>query len=355
MGQYSDLPPELIDEVLLLLDLPSLKSLSLTSSAFHTICFPRLFSSLRLSRLTPTFFADFKKRAPTPCVRTIRMEWLNKDLSNRLLPWCTEAHTVKIERGTTNNTMLLTTLTSLHYVKLSSLKFRTLASFFKLLSALPPSLKKLTLFEIKIHNSLWPSKYTTVSRGVELEHLETSNDMNLSLLIRDDCPISLKSLRVACVQYCYPQHLEVLIQKTPNLIDLRLEFRSPSERPVSLPLTRLKSLTIRFETRLADEVERLFSTHPDVPCTLEDLTVILSWKDMCEPLAIALSHPKFRSLKSLNLDMTYYDYWVYGPCGLREFEEEAQKFQRRLEELGSEIDVRCIIRSVSEIVWLPFC
>ncbi|KAK0466655.1 hypothetical protein IW261DRAFT_1520453 [Armillaria novae-zelandiae] len=327
MYRYSDLPVELIYEILSHLGITSIKSLSLTSSTFHTICFPLLFFSLRLSRRKCTFLSDFRRRAPTPCFSIIRMKGLKKNISTGLLPWCATAHTMKIERGTTSNTLLLPSLTFLKDLKLSSLKFRTVADFYKLLSNLPPTLKKLILHGIIFRNRSY-SSYTTVSRGVELEHLETDTSMDLFLLLQDQCPISLKSLRVAGIRQCNPLHLEDLFEITPHLIDLRLFFTLPSQLPDSLPLIRLKSLTVNFEPKLADTVNRLLSTPPDILSTLETLTVT----DL-------LSRPKFRNLKSLILESTALDSWESLETSLLEFRELARTFQRRLEELGTNIDV----------------
>ncbi|KAK0430368.1 hypothetical protein EV421DRAFT_1744181 [Armillaria borealis] len=145
--------------------------------------------------------------------------------------------------------------------------------YFKLLANLPPTLKKLTVrgIEFKYHQSE-PIVDNIVSRGAALEHLETDSAEDLTLLLKDHCPISLKSLRVANVPQARPHDLEVLVQTAPHLIDLRLDISTPEDRPVSLPLTRLKLLSITDRTESVEAIIQLLSSPSDVPSALQVLS-----------------------------------------------------------------------------------
>lgn len=195
----------------------------------HPLC--HLLSTY-LRKVITTFFADMKGQAPLPCFHTFKIEGLMQDMSASLRQWCGEVHTVKIKDTNIGNTAILPSLTIPKDLELSDLTFCVIEDYFKLLANLPPTLKKLKVrgIEFKYYQS-WPIVGNIVSRGVDLEHLETDSAKDFSLLLRDDCLISLKSLRVAYVPQACLSDLEALVQTTPHIIHLRLNISTPEDRP----------------------------------------------------------------------------------------------------------------------------
>ncbi len=141
-----------------------------------------------------TFLEDTKGQAPMPCFHTIKIEASWDDVSTYLLPWSTKAHTMKISATNIHNTTILPSVIDLRQLELSYLEFWAVDDVFRLIASLPPTLKKLTVRGIRIYKS-WPTLYLTVRLGIDLEHVETESAEDLSLLLRDNCLISLKSLR----------------------------------------------------------------------------------------------------------------------------------------------------------------
>ncbi len=228
------LPLELFDEIASYLDIPTLKALSLTSSIRRAACVRLFFRTLTLQgdhghSSSSKFLADFKNQAPVPSLRKVVLERLQKDLSQALLPWCTRVHSIKIQECLVGNTALLPSLIILNDLELSNLTFGSVAGYFWLLASLPSTLKKLTARGNTFLES--HSICHTVRRGIGLEHLGTKSAEDLSLLLRDDCPISLKSLRVASVPQYRAHDLEDLVQKAPRLVDLRIDIRREEDRP----------------------------------------------------------------------------------------------------------------------------
>ncbi len=182
--------------------------------------FPRCFTYCTyLYGFMTTFLEDTKGQAPMPCFHTIKIEASWDGVSTYLLPWSTKAHTMKISATNIHNTTILPSVTDLRQLELSYLEFWAVDDVFRLIASLPPTLKKLTVRGIRIYKS-WPTLYLTVGLGIDLEHVETESAEDLSLLLRDNCLISLKSLRVASVSQARPHDPEDLIQRTPHLIDL---------------------------------------------------------------------------------------------------------------------------------------
>ncbi|KAK0431845.1 hypothetical protein EV421DRAFT_1742765 [Armillaria borealis] len=329
-----DLPLELFDKIISHLNIRSIKSLSLASSTFHTICFSHIFHTLSFYlRTSSAFLADFKGRAPTPCFRTVEFRFVQEDISTSLLPWCTKARTVRISATNMRNTAIFPFMSLLRELDLSHVSFWVVDDYFRLLGNLPPTLKKLTAHRIDFHR--WrPTVYTTVGRGVALEHLNTHTAQDLSMLLRDGCPISLASLRVASVPQCRSHDLKDLIQRAPHLLDLRVDFERIKDIPVSLPLPHLKSFSIVDVTDLPSTIVQLLST----PSRLEvlNLTFPLRWLIVfsgLDNLAVALSEQKFPNLKALNLQIMK----PLHPSSVDHsgvFKERVQRFRRRLEELG---------------------
>ncbi|KAK0431851.1 hypothetical protein EV421DRAFT_1911473 [Armillaria borealis] len=245
-------PPELLQQILSLLNIPTLKWLSLASSLLRAVCFPYVFRSVFLYGPTCTFVADFKGRALTR-MHMIGLTWIMEDLSASLLPWCAKVHIMKISSCNVRNTAIIPSLSILRDLELLRLTFWVVEDYFSLLENLPPTLKKQAVHGIKFRfDNLGADCYATVRRAVDLEHLDAHLGEDLPVLLRDDCPISLESLRVAYVPQCRPHDLEDLLQRAPHLIDLRLDIGIPEDRPVSLPLTRLKALSVSDGTELSD-------------------------------------------------------------------------------------------------------
>lgn len=117
---FSDLPLELLEEIVSHLDIFSTKDLSLTSSTLHAICFPHIFRTLSLSGLTLKFLADFKRHTPMPCFHTLKMYGVMQDLSTGLLPWCNKVHTMHLNNS---NTAILPSLSVLSVLKLTDMTF----------------------------------------------------------------------------------------------------------------------------------------------------------------------------------------------------------------------------------------
>ncbi len=83
-----------------------------------------------------------------------------------------------------------------------------------------------------------PPVYATVGRGVALEYLDTDKAQDLSVLLRDGCPISLASLRVASIPQCRSHDLKDLIQRAPRLLDLRADFERIKDLPGTSPIAQ---------------------------------------------------------------------------------------------------------------------
>ncbi|PBK87189.1 hypothetical protein ARMGADRAFT_1035082 [Armillaria gallica] len=202
LSDLENLPLELFEEIASYLDIRTLIALSLTSSIWRAACIRFFFHTLTLHGdhsycSSSEFLADFKNQAPVPCLRNVVLKGLKEDRSNALLPWCTRVQSIKIKECLVGSTALLPSLILLADLELSNLTFGSVADYFLLLASLPSTLKKLTTRANIFRES--QSIFHTMGLGVELEHLETKSAEDLSLLLRDDCPISLKSLRLAHV------------------------------------------------------------------------------------------------------------------------------------------------------------
>ncbi len=152
-----DLPVEFFEEIISHLNIPSIKSLSRTSSTLRTICFPHVFRTLLFSRhKSSTFHGDFKGCTPTPCFRTIELTFVNDNISTSLLPWCTRAHTVRISVTNLRNTAILPSLSVLRELELSYVTFWVVDDYFRFLGNLPPTLKRLKAHGINFRLSTPP-------------------------------------------------------------------------------------------------------------------------------------------------------------------------------------------------------
>ncbi|SJL16855.1 uncharacterized protein ARMOST_20385 [Armillaria ostoyae] len=305
-----DLPFELFEEILSHLDVSAIKILSLASSTLHTACFPHLFRSLSLNgdlRPAPKFLSVFQGRKPIPCLRKIELKWLKENISAALLLWCTKAHTTKINGSPAGNTAILPALIALNDLELANLSFSSVADYFALLSNLPSTLKQL---KVRL-NTFCDSQSTWIgSRRIELSRLETDSAPDLAPFLRADCPVSLPLLRTASLRHPKNHDLGEFIRKTSLLLDLSIETE---HRPVTLPLRRLKSLSIIDRTNILGVLADFFTTPSNsdsISSPLESLNLTFSCNNWLIPqqifrhFAVALSQqPRFRHLKTLHLTM----------------------------------------------------
>ncbi|KAK0188278.1 hypothetical protein F5146DRAFT_1202295 [Armillaria mellea] len=175
-----DLPPELFEQILLHLDILTIKVVSLASSNFHTICFPYLFRSLSLNgdlRPAPKFLSVFQGRERTSSLRKIELKWLKEDVSTTLLPWCTNVHTAKINGSPIGNTAILASMMTLEVLELANLTFSSLKDYFELLSNLSSTTKQLRVRMNRFRESqlTW-----TGNRTIELSRLEADSAGDLA-------------------------------------------------------------------------------------------------------------------------------------------------------------------------------
>ncbi|KAK0215155.1 hypothetical protein IW262DRAFT_1300382 [Armillaria fumosa] len=246
--ELEKIPLELFEEIVSHLDIPTIKRLSRVSSVFHEACIPLFFRNLVLyggsSGRSTEILANFKERTLVPSLRKVEL----RDLECLV-----------------GNTSLLPSLIFLYDLKLSNLTFESAEGYFRLLACLPPTLKKLAV----LGNTFLESQLISYAAGpgIEVDHLQTESAEDLSLLLRDDCPISLKSLRVANVSRACKHDLERLIQRTPRLLDLKIEIKKREDRPE----------VVNFSM------------------------IIFGWVDGLGRLVAAFSLPRFCKLKQVNI------------------------------------------------------
>ncbi|KAK0188290.1 hypothetical protein F5146DRAFT_1202320 [Armillaria mellea] len=359
LSDLEDLPLELFEEIASYLDLPTLKALFLTSSIRRAASIRLLFGTLALHgdhegrSSSSKFLGDFMNQIPVACFRTTTLECLEQDLSEALIPWFTRVHSIKIKQRLVGNTALPPSLIFFDDLELSNLTFWSVADYFRLLASLPSTLKKLTACANTFGDS--QSLFHTSGRKIMLEHLETKSADDCAVLLRSDCPITLKYLRVAYPRQARPHDIEDLIQRTPHLVDLRIDIKRPEHHlgtceiaqnrhtrayppplPVSLPLSRLKSLSITDHTKGAPTMIQLLATPMDIPSPLEVLSFTCLLSIILRNLVISLSTPKFRTLKQLNLQFTAPEHYPYR-LRLSLLDHQVGQFQRRLKALGKEI------------------
>ncbi len=143
------------------------------------------------------FLDDFKEWAPVPCLRKVEFEFLKEDHSADLLPWCTRTDSIKVNECPIGNTAILSALNVLRVLELANLTFSSVVDYFGLLAILSPTVKEVKVQRITFLES---ESWWVVGRRVEIERLETSSDAELAPLLRDDCPVSLLSLRAASLR-----------------------------------------------------------------------------------------------------------------------------------------------------------
>ncbi|KAK0430131.1 hypothetical protein EV421DRAFT_1937097 [Armillaria borealis] len=293
-SDLENLPLELFEEIVSYLNIPTIKMLSCASSIIRKACIPLFFRSLSLPELAQGQ-AQMAERGSLHSPHSVEYQIL-KDF------------------------------------ELSNLTFQSVEDYFWLFASLPSTLKKLTVLGNIFRDS--QSTCHAVGRGIELEHLETKSAEDLSLLLRDDCPISLKSLRVASVTLSRSHDLEDLVQRTPRLVDLRIDIKRREDQPVSFPLTRLKSLSIIDRTEPLDTVIQLLST-PNIASPLEVVNlsmVIYGWLSRLPLLVAAFSHPQFCKLKEVKIMLlaSYANIRISRAI----LNNYARKFERDLEAAG---------------------
>ncbi|KAK0188286.1 hypothetical protein F5146DRAFT_1002386 [Armillaria mellea] len=236
LSDLEDLPLELFDDIASYLDVPTLKALSLTSSIRRAACIRLFFHTLTLRgdhgrSSSSEFLADFKNQAPVACLRRVVLDDLKEDLAKALLPWCTRVLSIKLKKCVVGNMALLPSLIHLGDLELWGLTFALVSDYFRLLESLPSSLKSLTARENTFGES--QSVFHAVARGINLERLETRSADDLAMLLRNDCPISPKSLQYFHVRQARPHDLEDLFQRAPRLTDLHITIETQEHRPSS--------------------------------------------------------------------------------------------------------------------------
>ncbi|SJL18687.1 uncharacterized protein ARMOST_22286 [Armillaria ostoyae] len=315
-SDIEELPLELFEEILSFLDIPSIKKLGLASPVFHATCLPRFFRSLALHgdrRPTPKFLDDFKGWTPVPCLR--------------------KTDSVKVDGCPIGNTTILPSLNVLRVLELANLTFSSVVDYFGLLASLSQTVNELKVRRITFRES---ESTWIVGRRIQIERLETDSDADLAPLLRDDCPVSIVSLRVASLQQPNLRDLEDLVRRTPLLIDLSIDIDgSQAPSPASFPLTRLKSLSIVTRTTFPTFLLALLSMHSDDPAPLEELTITFPIRAASNPsvfqdFVAALTRPRFWNLKTLNLRMLAPLFYA-APEFEERFDRWTQQFELEIE------------------------
>ncbi|PBK90340.1 hypothetical protein ARMGADRAFT_1082624 [Armillaria gallica] len=209
------LPPELVAETLSYLTVAEIKPLSLTCTMLNNDCFPFVFRNFSLHgdhRPAPKFFATSKTE-----------HRLNEDISKEILPWSTRVRNAKFKGGPLGNLTILPSLKLLQVLELAYIAAQSRREYFEILSTIPLSVKDLSLRDNTFLDSsllLHP-----VTHRIEVEGLHISLLTDLSSLLEDDCPISLRSLRLTSISHPEPQELRDLVERNPLLIDLTILIR----------------------------------------------------------------------------------------------------------------------------------
>ncbi|KAK0475670.1 hypothetical protein EDD18DRAFT_1387570 [Armillaria luteobubalina] len=328
-----ELPLELFEEIASYLDILSLEALSLTSSIHRAVCIRLLFHTLTLygdhgHSSTSNFVEDLENQSPVASFRKVMLEGVKEDLSEGLLPWCTRVHNVKLRWSLVGNTAILPTLIFLNDLELNNIIFPSMAEYFGLLAGLSPTLKRL-----RAHSNTFIESQSichSVGRGTGLKVLDTRSGDDLTLRLRDDCPISLKLLQVFHARHARPHDVEDLLRRTPSLVDLSIEFKRRGHRPVSFPLARLKLLSIRDRTEYARQTIQLLSAPSDVPYPLQTFAFTCFVYNDLRKLVTALSKPTFRSVKEIYLRLLAPRYIPINECFFA-FNANIGRFKRMLE------------------------
>ncbi|PBK64323.1 hypothetical protein ARMSODRAFT_1007179 [Armillaria solidipes] len=344
-SDIEELPLELFEEILSFLDIPSIKRLDLASPVFHATCLPHFFRNLALHgdrRPAPKFLDDFKGWTPVPCLRKVELESLKEDISADLLPWCTKTGSVKVDGCPIGNTAILPSLNVLRVLELANLTFSSIVDYFELLASLSQTVNELKVRRITFRES---ESTWIVGRRIEIERLETDSDADLAPLLRDDCPVSILSLRVASLQQPNLRDLEDLVRRTPLLIDLSIDIDG-SQAPS--PVTRTT-----FPTFLLT----LLSIHSDDPAPLEELTITFPIRAASNPsvfqdFVAALTRPRFWNLKTLNLRMLAPLFYA-APEFHQRFDRWTEQFELEIEaaRTGPMINVTAAMNLISSVKW----
>ncbi|KAK0437606.1 uncharacterized protein EV420DRAFT_1769957 [Desarmillaria tabescens] len=334
------LPLELLEEILSHLDTPTIKQLSLASSTLHSACFPYFFRNLALhGSFGPAtkFLADFEKRVPISCLRTVWLEWVKEDVSTAIFPWCKGVHSVKINGSSVGNTAILPALTYLTNLELTNLSFPCLADYFRLLETLPLTVKsvKVRMITFRESQSNW-----IVGRRIELERLDIDSAADLAPFLRDDCPISPISLREVSLPYSSVRDLEVFLRRIPILLDLSIKMDKFEDIPVSFLFTKSKALSIIDCTRDTCFLKNLFAPSSDAPSPLESLNLTFSCNQWVSPqqvsrhLAQVFSQPRFHNLRMLHLNIERPLFGVLNSELSQGWHGWARRFELDLEAVG---------------------
>ncbi|PBK87190.1 hypothetical protein ARMGADRAFT_1085958 [Armillaria gallica] len=147
------------------------------------------------------YFPHVSHSAIALCFHTIVLKEVQEDVSTALLPWCNRVHTAKFIASPVSLTVILLSLTVLRERELAGLTFTFVAEYFTLLASLPSTVKELMIRKNMFHES-------------QPTRLHTDSAADLVAFLREECPVSLASLRAATLRYPglqdfeeYPFHL----------------------------------------------------------------------------------------------------------------------------------------------------
>ncbi|KAK0431844.1 hypothetical protein EV421DRAFT_1851889 [Armillaria borealis] len=222
-----------------------------------------------------------------------------------MLPWCIKVGAVRFNASPLSSVMaILPSLSFLRELEFVGLTFSSVTEYFELLASLLSTVKDL--------------RYTRpVNRRIEPTRLHTDSAADLAALLRDDCPVSLASLRVASLRHPRLQDFEAFIRRIPFSSDLSIEVGRSSRRTVPIPLIRFKSLSIIdhshnlwFLSRFLATPSNLDSDRSDIASPLETLNITFSCNNWFSPpqlfrdIAVHLSQqPRFHNLKTLRMNI----------------------------------------------------
>ncbi len=171
-----------------------------------------MFRVLRLRDCLSSVFIDrLKGRVPRLRFHTIVLKEVQENVSTALLPWCNRVHTAKFIASPVSLTVILLYLTVLRELELAGLTFTSVAEYFTLLASLPSTVKELMIRKNMFHESQ-PTR--PVHLRIEPTRLHTDSAADLAAFLREECPVSLTSLRATTLRYPglqdfeeYPFHL----------------------------------------------------------------------------------------------------------------------------------------------------
>ncbi|KAK0224526.1 hypothetical protein EDD85DRAFT_795959 [Armillaria nabsnona] len=106
VSAFEDLPLELLQKIFSIIDIATLKCLSLASSVLRAAYFPHIFGAVFLYGPFWTFVDYFKGQVPS-AMHMLGLAGILEDISPGILPWCAKVHTVRISSGNVRNTVVV--------------------------------------------------------------------------------------------------------------------------------------------------------------------------------------------------------------------------------------------------------